>query len=114
MSNEKPVYVNEVVITFEGDDQNNVSWSIRTDEMVTNSMHASFEELAKDGAPLSVMGIRALYEMLCENLVVLALEKGNLYQCREYLKGYQELCRGQVGDVEGGVDGDVLEGVVIH
>ena len=78
MSNENPVYVNELVVTFEGDDQNNVSWEVRADESVTKSLHASFDELAQAGAPLSVMGIRALYEILCENMGTLALEKGNL------------------------------------
>ena len=114
MTIENPVYVNEVVVTFKGDDQNNVSWSVRTDESVSNSMHASFEELARSGAPLSVMGIRALYEILCENMVVLALEKGNLFQCRQYLQESAATLPEGSDDVLDMVDGDIGEGVVIH
>ena len=114
MSNENPVYTNQVVVTLEGDDQNNVSWSVRADDSVVNSMHTSFEELARAGAPLSVMGIRALYEFLCDHMVVLALEKGNLYQCREYLKARDEKDQGMVENLEGTLGGDVEEGIVVH
>lgn len=114
MSNENSVYVNELVVTFEGDDQNNVSWSIRADDSVRNSLHASMDELARAGAPLSAMGIRALYEILGENLINLALEKGNLYQCREYIREAREHSLPEVEDVEGAVDCDVGEGAVIH
>ena len=114
MSNENPVYVNELVVTFEGDDQNNVSWKVRADESVTKSLHASFDELAQAGAPLSVMGIRALYEILCENMIVLALEKGNLYQLREYIREMSEQNLPKAEGSESTVDGDIAEGVVIH
>jgi len=114
MSNENPVYTNQVVVTFEGDDQNNVSWSVRADDSVADTLYASFEELAHSGAPLSVMGIRALYELLCDHMVVLALEKGNLYQCREYLKARDEKGSGVVEGLEGTLVGDVGEGVVVH
>ena len=114
MSNENPVYVNELVITFEGDDQNNVSWRVRVDDSVANTMHASFEELARAGAPLSAMGIRALYEIVCENMVDLALEKGNLFQCREYLREMREQNLSTADDIEGTLTDDVAEGVVMH
>jgi len=114
MSNENPVYVNELIVTFEGDDQNNVSWSIRADDSVRNSLHASMDELARAGAPLSAMGIRALYEILGENLINLALEKGNLYQCREYIRGIRGQSLPEAEGVEGVMDGDVGEGIVVH
>ena len=114
MSNENPVHVNELVVTFETDDQNNVSWKVRADDSVANTLHASFDELVRIGAPLSALGIRALFEMLCENLVVLALEKGNLYQCKEYIREHAEICPGRVDDIDGVVVSDALEGVVIH
>ena len=114
MSNENPVFVNKLVVTFEGDDQNNVSWKVQADESVTKSMHCSFEELARAGAQLSVMGIRALYEILCESMVVLALEKGNLYQLREYFRGMGDQDLPLVDDTEGMEQSDLTEGVVIH
>ena len=114
MSNENPVYVNELVVTFEGDDQNNVSWKVRADDSVTNTLHASFEELCRAGAPLSALGIRALFEILCENMVVLALEKGNLFQCREHIRAHNEQSLRLVDDIEGTLESDIAEGVVIH
>ena len=114
MSNDKPVYVNELVVTFEGDDPNNVSWKVRADDSVTDTLHASFEDLARAGAPLSALGIRALFEILCENMIVLALEKGNLYQFREHVREHNELCLGGADDVEDAVESAIMEGVVIH
>ena len=114
MSNERPVYVNELVVTFEGDDQNNVSWKVRADDSVNDTLHASFDELVRAGAPLSALGIRALFEILCENMIVLALEKGNLYQCREHIREHNELSLGGTDDIEGAMESDVMEGAVIH
>jgi len=114
MSNENPVFVNKLVVTFEGDDQNNVSWKVRADDDVMETLHSSFDELVRAGAPLSVLGIRALYEILCQNQVVLALEKGNLYQCREHIREHNESSLGRADDIEGVVESDAVEGVVIH
>ena len=114
MSNENPVHVNQLVVTFEGDDENNVSWEVQADDSVAKTMHASFDELARAGAPLSALGTRALFEMLCENLVVLALEKGNLYQCKEYIREHNEPRLSSADDIEGTVVNDIAEGVVIH
>jgi len=114
MSNENPVSVNELVVTFEGDDQNNVSWKVSADDAVTDTLHASFEDLARAGAPLSALGIRALFEILCENMVTLALEKGNLFQFREHVRKHNERSLLMADDIEVEVDSDTAEGVVIH
>ena len=114
MSNERPVYVNELVVTFEGDDKDNVSWKVQADDSVANTMHASIEELARAGAPLSALGIRALFELLCENMVALALEKGNLYQCREHIREHTDNCLNRSDEVEGLSMNDDAESIVIH
>jgi len=114
MSNENPVHVNQLVITFEGDDRNNVSWEVRTDNAVTATMHLDMRELVQAGAPLSALGIRALHDIICENMLVLALEKGNLYQLKEYIHNLAEARPDRADDIEGAVDRNIAEGVVIH
>jgi len=114
MSNENPKYVNQVVVIFEGDDQNNVSWRVQADDVIQDTLHLSIDQLARAGAPLAVMGIRALYEILGDSLINLALEKGNLYQCREYIRQYRELDAGAGEGIEGVTDDAASEGVVVH
>ena len=86
MSNESPRYMNQVVVTFASDDRYNVNWTVSPDEMVRDTLQMSLEELARDGAPLTVLGIRALFDALGDQQVVPALEKGNLHQLREYIR----------------------------
>jgi len=113
MSNENPVYVNQLVITFEGDDRNNVSWTVRPDDAVRDTMHMDMAELVRSGAPLPALGIRALYEIVCENELELALQKGNLYQCREWLQNLLEAPADRANSNDP-VDGEVPTGALIH
>jgi len=114
MSNENPLYVNELVITFEGDGQNNVNWSVRTDNAVSATLHMNMTELVRAGAPLSALGIRALYDIVCENMLELALEKGNLYQYRELALSLADGRADSADDIEGILGEDIADGVAIH
>ncbi len=114
MSNENPKFVNRLVVTFEGDDQNNVSWEVGTDDAVMATMHMDMRELVQAGAPLSALGIRALYEIVTENMLILALEKGSLYQYKEYIHNLTDARPDRADDIEGAVECNIAEGVVIH
>jgi hypothetical protein len=103
-----------VVVTFENDDPYNVSWTVRPDEMVRDTLHLSLDELARAGAPLTVLGIRALYDALGDQHLVPALERGNLHQLREYIRRLND----PDADTAEGIDDmsadDALEGAVVH
>ena len=113
MSNENPGYVNQLVITFESDDRNNVTWTVRADDAVKATMHMDMAELVRAGAPLSALGIRALYDIVCENVLELALQRGNLYQCREWLQNLIEPSADRANGNDS-LEGDVPAGVLIH
>ena len=114
MSNESPRYVNQVVVTFESDDQYNVNWTIQPDDMVRNTLHMSLEDLARASAPLTVLGIRALFDAMDERQLMPALEKGNLHQLREYIRQLNAGHEGEAEGIEEMPDDGALEGVVVH
>mgnify|MGYP001550869188 CR=1 FL=1 len=113
MSNENIVCSHELVVRFDQLKDGSLNWLIQPDEAVENTSHASFDELAEAGAPLSAMGIRALWEMLRENLVFLALEQANGHIWKA---GYLQTRPKNLPepDVEGLDEGEALEGVVVH
>jgi hypothetical protein len=122
MSNENIVCSYELVVRFDQLEDGSVNWLVQPSDAVANTTHASFEELTAAGAPLAALGIRALWELLGENLVAFALDKANGYLWKEAFKQLdQRVALGSpavegelAGDIEGGVDGDIVEGVVIH
>ena len=114
MSNKKAVYSHELTVRFEQDADNKVNWIIQADEAVSNTCHASYDELAGAGAPLAALGIRALFDLLGENLINLVLEKANGYLWKEcYRQQSQQFLPGPDG-VDGTVVGDAEESTVIH
>ena len=83
MSNEKAIYSHELTIRFDQDADSVVSWTVQTDDAVANTCHASYDELARAGAPLAALGIRALFDLLGEDMIHLALYKANGYLWKE-------------------------------
>ena len=122
MSDKDIVCTHELTVTFDQLKDGSLNWLIQPDASVENTSHASFDELAAAGAPLSAMGIRALWDMLQNNLVFLALEKANGYIWKAgYLqtrpKNPPEQDAEGLGEgeaLEGTLGGDVEEGVVVH
>ena len=53
MSNENIVCSHQLVIRFEQDADNMISWSVQADAAIENTMQASLDELANAGAPLA-------------------------------------------------------------
>ena len=113
MSNENIVCSHELVVRFDQLEDGSVNWLVQPDASIEDTSHASFDELAAAGAPLSAMGIRALWELLGENLVFLALEKANGYLWKELYR-LQRQQRLPGPDVDGLVGGEAGEGVVVH
>ena len=114
MSNEKAIYTHQLVIQFEQGADHSVNWLVQADEAVTNTIHASYEELAEAGAPLAALGIRALWDLLGENLIHLALDKANGYLWKERYRQQSQQCLPGPDDIDGTVVGDSEEVVVIH
>ena len=114
MNNEDNVFSYELVVKFEQDESGQLKWFVQPDALIINTQHVSYEELASEGAPLSFMGIRALWEVLRENLVVLALDKANMYLWKDTSRRQAQQSLPSLDDIEGTVAGDPDETVVIH
>ena len=113
MSDKDIVCTHELTVRFDQLKDGSLNWLIQPSASVDNTRDASFDEMAAAGAPLSAMGIRALWEMLQNNLVLLALEQANGYIWKAgYLQTRPE--NQPEPDAEGLVEGEVLEGIVVH
>jgi len=114
MSNKKAVFSHQLVVRFDDDDDGRVSWTVRPDNVILDTMNASYEELAEAGVPLAALGIRALWELLGENLVVLALDRANNYLLKDRFRRLEQLSLPESDDIEGTVVSDSEENAVIH
>jgi len=114
MSNENIVCTHELTVRFDQLDDGSVNWLVQPSEAVANTTHASFEELTEAGAPLAALGIRALWELLGENLIGCALDKANGHLWKAaYLRLDQQVAADSFA-VEGELAGDGEESVVVH
>ena len=100
MSNDDKVYTHELVVKFECDENNIVNWLISTDDAVNNTLDASYEELARAGAPISALGIRVLRDLLAEGILELALDRANNHIWRRYFERHAEICGISSNDAE--------------
>ena len=114
MSDSKVICTHELVVRLEQHDDGSVNWLVQPDTAIETTSHASLEELANSGAPLSALGIRVLWEMLYNNGITDALDKGNLYLWKKcYMELKQQTSAGPQA-IEGELGGEAGEGVVIH
>jgi len=114
MSNEKAIYSHELTIRFDQDADSVVSWTVQTDDAVANTCHASYDELARAGAPLAALGIRALFDLLGEDMINLVLDKANGYLWKERYRQQSQQCLPGPDNIDGTVVDDSEEVVVIH
>jgi hypothetical protein len=114
MSSEKVVYSHQLVITFTQDENAHVLWEIAPDNAVLKTREASYEQLAKAGAPLAALGIRVLFDMLSEQIITLALDKANNQIWREQLGQLQQLLTAEAPVLESGSGTGAEERVVVH
>jgi len=77
MNDEKVLCSNTLTIRFDQLEDNRVNWYVEPDDKVFESQALSLIELAECGAPLSALGIRALWKLCMDGLVFNALEQAN-------------------------------------
>ena len=106
MNDEKVLCTNVLTIRFDQLEGNRVTWYLEPDEDVSKTQALSLIDLAECGAPLSALGIRALWKLCADGLVFNSLEQANSIQA-EINK------RVAVGPVEAKLD-LVPEGVTIN
>ncbi len=114
MSNENIVCSHELIVRFDQLEDGTVNWLVQPSAAVANTVDSSFDELTAAGAPLSALGIRALWELLGEKLIAFALDKANGYLWKEaYKRLDQQVTLDSLG-VEGELASDAEEAVVVH
>ena len=114
MSNENIVCSHQLVIRFDQLEDNTVNWIVQADAAIENTKHASLDELAKSGAPLAALGIRALSELLHPDIIKAALSTGNMHLWKEcYLRLSEQVSPG-TSSIEGELGRDADEAVVVH
>ena len=114
MSTKDIVCSHELVITFDQLEDGSVNWLVKPSAAVASTSHASFEELVEAGAPLSALGIRALRELLSDNLITFALDRANGFLWKGAYKRLDQQVAPNSLTVEGELVSDVEESTVIH
>ena len=77
MSKEKVLCSNVLTIRFDQLEDNRVNWYVEPDDDVLETQTLSLVDLAERGAPLSALGIRALWKLCIDGLVFNSLEQAN-------------------------------------
>jgi len=80
MSEERVVCSHHLSIRFDQLEGNRVNWYVEPDDEVLKSQGLSLIDLAECGAPLSALGIRALWKLCIDGLVFNALEQASSIQ----------------------------------
>ena len=114
MSNANIVCTHELTVTLDQLEDGTVNWLIQPDEKVESTSHASYDELAVAGAPLAALGIRALWEMLQNNLIYLALEQANGHLWKEAYNRLEQQIGFDPFALEGELAADAEEPAIVH
>ena len=77
MSKENVLCSNVLTIRFDQLENNRVNWYVTPDDDVLETQTLSLIDLAECGAPLSALGIRALWKLCIDGLVFNSLEQAN-------------------------------------
>lgn len=77
MSEEKVLCSNYLTIQFDQLEDNRITWYVTPDEKVGQTESLSLIDLAECGAPLSAIGIRALWKLCVDGLIFNALEQAD-------------------------------------
>ncbi len=77
MSKEKVLCSNVLTIRFDQMEGNRVNWYVEPDDEVLETQTSSLIHLAERGAPISALGIRALWKLCMAGLVFNSLEQAN-------------------------------------
>ena len=114
MSDKDIVCTHELTVRIEQMEDGSVNWFVQPDEQVRKTGEAGFNELAGSGAPLAALAIKSLWNLLSENMVVLALEQANGYMWKRmfFRQMQQPACEGE--DIEGTVVSSSVEAGTVH
>ena len=96
MSNEEVITSHSMTVRFDLLPGNEVRWYAIPDKEGKVAHGFSPAELVRLGAPLSLLGIKALFKMCCDGLIVNALDQASLFQ-REFRQ--PEPPEGEVADL---------------
>ena len=77
MSEEKVLCSHELNIRFDQFEDNRIKWYVVPDADIRETQTLSLIDLAECGAPLSALGIRALWKLCMDGLVFNSLELAN-------------------------------------
>lgn len=77
MSEDKVLCSHQLTVRFDQLEGNRVTWRVGPDADVMETVELSLIDLAECGAPLSLMGIRALTKLCMDGLIHNALEQAN-------------------------------------
>lgn len=77
MSSERVVCSHVLTIRFDQLEDNRVNWYVEPDDKIQDTQSLSLIDMAECGAPLSALGIRALWKLCIDGLVFNALEQAN-------------------------------------
>jgi len=77
MSEERAICSHHLSIRFEQLEGNRINWYVEPDDEVLRARDLSLIDLAECGAPLSALGIRALWKLCVDGLVFNSLEQAN-------------------------------------
>ena len=77
LSKEHVLCSNVLTLRFDQLENNRVNWYVTPDDDVLETQTLSLIDLAECGAPLSALGIRALWKLCIDGLVFNSLEQAN-------------------------------------
>jgi ribosomal 50S subunit-associated protein YjgA (DUF615 family) len=80
MSEERVLCSNFLTIQFDQLENNRVVWHFLLDDDLQRTQSYDLSDLAQSGAPLSALGIRALWKLCIDGLIYNALEQANTIQ----------------------------------
>ena len=78
MNDKKVVYTHELTVRYEQFEDGSIQYYILPDQNVLDTHSASLVTLAEYGAPVSLMGIRALAKLCHDGLVYSSLEYASM------------------------------------
>jgi hypothetical protein len=89
MSDENILHRHELRVVFEEEENSVITWTVEADPAIEDTRSMSCEHLTEAGAPLAALGIKVLREILCEQVIELALNKADNYRWRRLFQQIQ-------------------------
>ena len=103
-----------LTIRFDQDHEGKLAWSMEVDSDIEKTLQLDYDVLASHGIPLSALGIRVLFNMLQDGLIIQALDKANNFIWRERLiRAQQEMAEVDTAPEEK-LSAVIEDGAVIH